>query len=173
MQCIKGVCFSSWSQCKTSPVVTRPDIDIYMQMIPSSAGTCQRGIGWMFASLLRLIGPTELPLTPYNVLPLQRGRTALPSTFALLPATCTRRAVAHLRLSTVTSVWDAVTPSAQGISRELGGEDCCSVWSKGGQQETHPSSSHFVFTHMACSYLQNEIWHSGICACLHVLDAHI
>jgi len=57
----------------------------------------------MLASLLRLAGPTQLALTPHNVLLLEKVRPAMLSTFALLPATCAKRVVAHLHLSPVTS----------------------------------------------------------------------
>lgn len=55
-----SVCFSPPPQCQMSPVVTKSDVDIYIQPIPSLAGACQGWSGWMLASLLKLAGPTNL-----------------------------------------------------------------------------------------------------------------
>ncbi|KQK73831.1 hypothetical protein AAES_164417 [Amazona aestiva] len=66
--------------CQMIIVVTRSDRHLH----PTNPifSKCLPKKKWVDASLLA--GPTELTLTPYNVLLLQKGRAAIPSTWSLL-----------------------------------------------------------------------------------------
>lgn len=165
----KSVCFSPPPQCQVSPVVTRSDIDIYIQLILS-----WRWSGCMVVPLLRLAGPEELALTLHNVLLLRRGRGAILSAFALLPATCARRVVAHLRLSPVTSGWgqtDVVTNLLYKAPPEglLPGEDSVTVFEVRVASERCIPLSLILFSptwHIAASRMRSgPLGYTHACMC--------